>query len=189
MELTHESAPFDVTMELAGGSEGRWEVQVEIRPESPELFLNGATLVLLDGDGKHQGPMVVLPLQGLVPEHVSLTVTVRGPERLHGHTLLRLTAFLQGYSAPVQVDQWVGEQRGFHAFLMGGQLLDPGPPRAGRSLTPAEQERLCTGFPWLSESIGPDTAFSAFKEDLLSSMDLGEDDEVTEEILRMLQEG
>ncbi len=176
-----------VSLTLKGGENGRWQVKVEMYlPDDLRAILEGATIGLLNASGRPLGPAVVIPLENCLNSPVE--TSVRGPERLPPSSILRCTIFIGTTQEPLVVDQRVSKTRGFHGFIMGLSSIEEGPRPKGRGLTEAEQNQMEISFPWLKDIQQEDLAFDAFKEDILSAMDLDEHDEVTEEILRMLKE-
>jgi len=180
-----------VSLAIEGREGDRWQSRVRIRPRGVGVDLAGATLCFVDEDGAPSGPVVVLPLDGPLSDDVVLQAGVRGPERLPPGAVLRLTVFLAGTCEALVWDEPVARREGFQDFVAGRTLFAVGPASEGRNLTSEEIERLAAAFPWLAEAEpAPEAgkAFDVFQEDLLASMDLDEDESVTEEILRMLRE-
>lgn len=177
-----------VTMNLEGGCEARWQVRVDLAPIAGAVDMCGVTLGLVDADGEALGPAVVLPLGPSLQEPTSVSALVRGPNRLHGHVLLRLTAYLADCADTLVFDHRVSACRGFRAFLAGVSPMTAASPPPGRALTGAEQSRFFTCFPWLAPAReqGDDAAFDAFKEDFQDIFEF-DGEGATEEILSMLR--
>jgi hypothetical protein len=183
------SGPLQVSLSIEGRDGDRWRGRVLIQPCGCPVDIDGATLSMVDGDGAPAGPVVVLPVEGLLSEAVALQASVRGPERLPPGATLRLTVFMGGTS--LVWDEPVTRREGFQDYLAGRTQLTPGPLPEGRNLTSEEIERLAGVFPWLAQSAAPSDAgkaFDAFREDLLASLDLDTQEPDTADLLRMLRE-
>ncbi len=181
--------PLQVSLSVEGREADRWRCRVRIHPCGMAGEVAGATLSVVDEGGAPAGPVVVLPVEGVLTETVSLVASVRGPARLPPGAALRLTVFVGGTT--LVWDEPVVRREGFRDFLAGRSVLAPGPFPEGRNLTSEEIDRLAAAFPWLTEAdahADSGSAFEAFQQDLLSSMDLDEEESVTEEILRMLRD-
>lgn len=181
--------PLRIDLTLEGEEGDRWRVRVGMRPSAASVYIDGATVALEDGTGRPLGPAVVLPLAGEVADYVELHTRVQGPPTIRAGTLLRCTVFFSSGRMPQVAEETVAPRRGFPAWLRGECSTDHVSPLEGRALEDHELVALQEAWPGLfPDGSGDDQAFDVFKEDLLSSLDLPENDSVTEEILRMLKE-
>ncbi len=185
-----ETEQPELHMELAlEGREGdRWRVRASISPIDRPVPIDGATVALVDQRNRPLGPAVVLPVAGEISDQADLYASIQGPAQLKPGSLLRCTAFFSGGHDQVCVEH-VAPTRGFAGHVRGetALVLPEGEPE-GRSLTDEELDALAAAYPDLIPEQPSAGAFDEFKDDLLSSMDLDENDSVTEEILRMLKE-
>ncbi len=189
VEPSPPEAPLRIDLALEGEEGERWRVRVGLRPSDGSVYIDGATVALNDGTGRQLGPAVVLPVAGEISDYVELHARVQGPTTIRAGTLLRCTIFFSSGRDPQVAEEPVAPRRGFSAWLRGECVMEASPSIEGRALQDAELEALREHWPGLfPDSIGEDQAFDVFKEDLLSSLDLDENDSVTEEILRMLKE-
>jgi hypothetical protein len=181
--------PLHIDLALEGEEGDRWRVRVGLRPSEAPVHIDGATVALSDGTGRQLGPAVVLPVAGEIIDYVELHARVQGPATIRAGTLLRCTAFFSSGRDPQVAEEAVAPRRGFSAWLRGECAMEPSQPVEGRALNDEELVALRDAWPGLFPDSDPsDQAFDVFKEDLLGSLDLDENDSVTEEILRMLKE-
>ncbi len=181
--------PLRIDLDLEGEDGERWRVRVGMRPATASVHIDGATVALWDGTGRQLGPAVVLPVAGEIADYVELHGRVQGPRPLRAGSVLRCTVFFSSGSDPQLTEQPVAPRRGFGAWLRGDCVGELPPKVEGRALTEDEVEALRQAWPDVLPALdGNDVAFDVFKDDLLSSLELDEDDSITEEILRMLKE-
>lgn len=181
--------PLRIDLALEGEDGERWRVRVGLRPNEASVYIDGATVALNDGSGRQLGPAVVLPLAGEIADYVELLARVQGPTTIRAGTQLCCTVFFSSGRDPQVAEEAVAPRRGFTAWLRGECAVEPGKAVEGRALSDEELVALRDAWPGLfPESGSGDHAFDVFKEDLLESLDLDENDSVTEEILRMLKE-
>jgi hypothetical protein len=181
--------PLRIDLSLEGQDGERWRVRVGLRPTGDPVHIDGATVAFNDGTGRPLGPAVVLPVAGEIADYVELHARVQGPATMRAGTQLRCTTFFSSGRDPQVAEEGVAPRRGFLAWLRGECALELPPAPEGRALSDDELDVLREAWPGLFEGdVGDDPAFAVFEEDLLSSMELGEHDSVTEEILRMLRE-
>ena len=190
-EPTHpQTEETELRMELAlEGREGdRWRVRASISPAARPVYIDGATVALVDQHNRPLGPSVVLPVAGEISDQVDLYASIQGPAKLKPGSLLRCTAFFSGGHDQVCVEH-VTPTRGFAGHVRGETaLVLPDDEPEGRSLTDQELEALAAADPELVPEQHSTASYDEFKDDLLASMDLEQNDSVTEEILRMLKE-
>lgn len=183
----HEPLRIDLTLEGEDGE--RWRVRVGMRPRGESVYIDGATVALNDGTGRQLGPAVVLPVAGEIADYVEVHAGVQGPPTIRAGTMLCCTIFFSSGRDPQVAEEPVAPRRGFSAWLRGECAMDALPVLEGRALEDDELAALSEEWPGLFPAgSSNDQAFDLFKEDLLSSLDLEENDSVTEEILRMLKE-
>jgi hypothetical protein len=185
----NSTSPLNIDLTLEGEEGDRWRVRVGLRPGDHPVYVDGATVALNDGTGRQLGPAVVLPLAGEISDYVELRARVQGPPTIRAGTLLRCTIFFSSGRDPQVAEEPVAPRRGFVAWLRGECAMEAVDPVEGRALSDDEIAVLRESWPGLfPDHQGDDRAFDVFEKDLLDSLDLGEHDSVTEEILRMLRE-
>jgi hypothetical protein len=186
---SNDQDPLRIDLALEGEEGARWRVRVGLRPRGRAVFIDGATVALNDGSGRQLGPAVVLPLAGEIADYVELHTSVQGPPTMRAGTLLCCTIFFSSGRDPQVAEEPVAQRRGFSAWLGGKCAAELETHPEGRALTDEELDALREAWPGLfPDGDDGDHAFDVFKEDLLASLDLYDNDSVTEEILRMLKE-
>jgi len=188
-EPTVPDEPLRIDLTLEGEEGERWGVRVGLRPTAGSVYIDGATVALNDATGRQLGPAVVLPLAGEISVYVEVHARVQGPTPIRAGTQLRCTVFFSSGREPQVAEESVAPRRGFVAWLRGECAMDRTLPLEGRALQ--EEELIVLREHWAGlfpDGDRADHAFDVFKDDLLSSLDLDENDSVTEEILRMLKE-
>ncbi len=180
--------PLRIDLTLEGEDGERWRVRVGLRPTQGPTHIDGATVALCDGAGRQLGPAVVLPVAGEIADYVELHGRIQGPRPLRPGSVLRCTTFFSSGNDPQVAEEPVVPRRGFSAWMRGECVVELPSVVEGRALTEDEVAALRLAWPdLLPEAASQGTAFDVFRDDLLASLDLEEDDSVTEEILRMLK--
>lgn len=189
-EPADAAAPLRLDLTLEGEEGERWRVRVGMRPTAAPVHIDGATVSLSEIGGRDLGPAVVLPVAGEIADYVELHARVQGPRPLRAGMSLRATVFFSSGRDPQVAEEPVAPRRGFVAWLRGECAMALPPEVRREALSESALAALREAWPQLvpSPTAEPDSAFDVFKEDLLASMDLGEHDSVTDEILRMLKE-
>jgi len=198
---------LNVSLDVIGGGHGKWDLRVSIRPLVRGIRLSGATVTLFDVDGECLGATVVVPCDGLLETPVVHEVSVGCEDSADPRSVRAwCEVHLEGGAAPVMLERSLRSPSSFSDFVSGDLVLKRGCIPKGVPLERDELARLQSGLaevapkgrsamasalqpvePFRSPPDGSQ-AFDAFSQDFMDAFGLDAEDELTEELLKLIQE-
>lgn len=183
-----QDTELKISLSLEGEEGERWRIRISLTPQNDSVFIDGATVVIVDEFGRPLGPAVVLPVAGQLSDTIVLFANVQGPHPMKTGCKLRCTSFYSGGNTQV-VEETLSTKCGFGTYVLGEHSLMPMVSEDSEwdSVDEEDKKRIEKAFPWLAPCECGYSTRDLYEQELLDA--LGEEGKsVTEEILRMLKD-
>jgi|GEM_PF-7047730 len=207
MKNSGDQNPLDLRLDVIGGGSGKWDLRVSISPLVRGIRLSGATVSLFGPAGERLGATVVVPCDGLLHDDAVYEVVVGGDDlESAGQVLACCELRIEGELSPVVAERRLCAPSSFSDFVSGQSVLKCGAVASAAALEGDELSRLRAALagpspakpsamvaalqPAVRYKPAPDAspAFDAFSKDFMDTFGLDPDDELTEDLLKLIQE-
>ena len=198
---------LNVSLDVIGGGHGKWDLRVSIHPVMRGIRLSGATVTLFGSHGERLGATVVVPCDGLIESPAAYEVSVGCEDSEDaGGVVACCEVLFEGGAAPMMIERSLRAPSSFSDFVSGDLVVKRASIPKGAPLERDELARLQSGLADVAPKVRspmasalqpaaqfrqpPDAgqAFDAFSEDFMDAFGLDPDDELTEELLKLIQE-
>jgi hypothetical protein len=200
-------SPVEIDVDVIGGGHGEWDLRVTLSPMRRGIQLIGVTVVLFDGSGERLGPTSVVPSPDSLDEVFEHEFSVSLDPGCAAKTVVaRCQALVEGESEPIVVQRHLRGTSSFTDHLEGADAIGRSRVSGGRALSSSERARVEAEITAagtapstdLTQALQPaaryqqppdaNAAFKAFSQDFVDAFGLDPDDELTEELLKLIQE-
>ena len=196
-----------VSLDVIGGGHVKWDLRVSIHPLMRGIRLSGATVTLFGSRGERLGATVVVPCDGLLESPTTYEVSVGGEDSQDsGGVVACCEVRFDGDAPPMMIERSLRSPSSFSDFVSGDLVVKRASIPKG---APLERDELARLQSRLAEVVPKDRspmansprpaaqfcqppdasqAFDAFSEDFMDAFGLDPEDELTEELLKLIQE-